>query len=116
MVSRYTHQVLDFFNNHEDKKRAEIWTKDKFNNKRHKPLSKQMERKLSEFSRPQQPTYQIQNPPDTEERRTIPIIPNKEALVKDNKLVTKEGIKTDDILLTKPGPEKNNQREPRCSR
>ena len=39
MVSRYTHQVLDFFNNHEDKKRAEIWTKDKFNNKRNKPLS-----------------------------------------------------------------------------
>ena len=75
-----------------------------------------MERKLSEFSRPQQPTYQIQNPPDTEERRTIPIIPNKEAPVKDNKLVTKEGIKTDDILLTKPGPEKNNQRESRCSR
>ena len=75
-----------------------------------------MERKLSEFSRPQQPTYQIQNSPDTEERRTIPIIPNKEALVKDNKLVTKEGIKTDDILLTKPGPEKNNQRKSRCSR
>ena len=49
------------------------------------------------------------------ERRTIPIIPNKEAPVKDNKLVTKEGIKTDDISLTKSGPEKNNQRESRCS-
>ena len=36
MVSRYTHQVLDFFNNHEDKKRAEIWTKDKFNNYKNK--------------------------------------------------------------------------------
>ena len=71
-----------------------------------------MERKLSEFSRPQQPTYQIQNPPHTEERRTIPIIPNKEAPVKDNKLVTKEGIKTDDILLTKPGPKRTTKENP----
>ena len=66
--------------------RAETWTKDKFNNKRNEPLSKQMERELSKFSRPQQPIYQIQNLPDTKdndkERRTVPIIPNKEPPLK----------------------------------
>ena len=46
------------------------------------------------------------------ERRTIPIIPNKEAPVKDNKLVTKEGIKTDDILLTKPGLKRTTKENP----
>ena len=36
--------------------RAETWTKDKFNNKRNEPLSKQMERELSRFSGSHQPT------------------------------------------------------------
>ena len=72
-----------------------------------------MERELSKFSRPQQPIYQIQNLPDTKdndkERRTVPIIPNKEPPVEDNKLVTKEEIETDDISSAKPGPDKKEQ-------
>ena len=40
------------------------------------------------------------------ERRTVPIIPNKEAPIKDNKLVTKKEIETDDISSTNPGPDK----------
>ena len=36
--------------------RAEAWSNDKNNNKRNEPLSKQMERELSRFSRSHQPT------------------------------------------------------------
>ena len=108
MVSRYTHQVLDFFNNHEDKKRAEIWTKDKFNNKRNKPLSNRWKENCpSSPDLNNQPTrYKVHQIQNDKERRTVPIIPNKEAPVKDNKLVTKEEIETDDISSAKPGPDK----------
>ena len=68
MASRHTHQEPEFFNNYEDRRRitriegevkslrTEAWTNDKNNNKRNEPLSKQMERKLSKFSRSQKPT------------------------------------------------------------
>ena len=54
-----------------------------------------------------QPTrYKIHQIKNDKERRTVPIIPNKEAPVKDNKVVTKKEIETDDISSTNPGPDK----------
>ena len=64
-----------------------------------------MKRKLSEFPRPQQPTYQI---PNDKERRTVPIKPNKEAPVKKQQTSHRKGIKTDDISSAKLGPDKKN--------
>ena len=59
-----------------------------------------------------QPTrYKIHQIQNDKERRTVPIIPNKEAPVKNNKLVTKEEIETDDISSAKPGPDKRTTKE-----
>ena len=113
--------------------RAEAWSNDKNNNKRNEPLSKQMERELSRFSRSQQPTSlqawvsdkklsnvdkeSLQpiraNLPDTKDKnkkqKTVPIIPNKEPPVEDNNLVTKGETETDNISSAKPGPDKKEQ-------
>ena len=113
--------------------RAEAWTNDKNNNKRNEPLSKQMERELSRFSRSQKPTSlqawvsdrklsnvnkkSLQpiraNLPDTKdtdkEQRTVPIIPNKEPPVEDNNLVTKGETGTDNKSSAKPGPVEKEQ-------
>ena len=113
--------------------RAEAWSNDKNNNKRNEPLSKQMERELSRFSRSQQPTSlqawvtdrklsnvnkkSLQpiraNSPDTKdtdkEQRTVPIIPNKEPPVEDNNLVTKGETGTDNKSSAKSGPVEKEQ-------
>ena len=96
--------------------RAKAWSNDKNYNKRNEPLSKQMERELSRFSRSHQPTslqawisdrklpnankkplQQIQaNLPDTKdtdkEQRAVLNVPNEEPPAKDNNLITKGEI------------------------
>ena len=54
-----------------------------------------------------QPTrYKIHQIQNDKEWRTVPTIPNKEAPIKDNKLITKRKIKTDDISSAKPAQTK----------
>ena len=118
MVSWHTHQAPEFFNNHKDKKRClpelNLGLKIKFNNKKEtSPYQNRWKENCpSSPDLNNQPTrYKIHQIQNDKERRTVPIIPHKEAPVKDNKLVTKMEIETDDISSAKPGPDKRTAKE-----
>ena len=106
--------------------RAEAWTNDKNKNKRNEPLSKQMERELSKFSRFRKPTplqawvpdknqpnankkslqptqANLQNKRDTDkEQKTVPLIPDEKPSTEDNNLVTIGETETENITSAKP--------------
>ena len=110
--------------------RAEAWTNDKNKNKRNEPLSKQMERELSKFSRFRKPTplqawvpdknqpnankkslqptqANLQNKRDTDkEQKTVPLIPDEKPPTEDNNLVTIGETETENITSAKPDPDK----------
>ena len=113
--------------------RAKAWLNDKNFNKRNEPLSKQMERELSRFSRSHQPTslqawisdrklpnankkplQQIQaNLPDTKdtdkEQRAVLNIPNEEPPAEDNNLITKGEIGAGNKSSANPGQDGKEQ-------
>ena len=104
--------------------RAKAWTNDKNKNKENEPLSTQMERELSKFSRFRkpiplqawvpdkgqpnankksiQPTQaNLQNKRDTErEQKTVPLIPDEKPSAEDNNLVTIGETETTNITST----------------